>query len=290
MRSPRPHPALVFAVIFVGIFLLHLPLLQLPYFWDEAGYYVPAARDLLLSGSLIPHTTVSNAHPPLVMAWIALWWKCVGYAPLVTRSAMLVVAAFSLLGVFRLAERVANTQVAIASTLCTALYPVFFAQSSLAQVDLAAAGLTFWGLCAYLEDRRSRGDLVLAGGLAKETAILAPAAWPAGKFCDSLRRSGSYRNTGRTMWRRPSRQAQGRLRLSSRAKLDSLVAPHPAARVSATAAGSLVRLSLSRARDMFSAIRNSSATTSPPLSILCDSCSHWCCGCGRHSGTCICGC
>ena len=39
------YPALVFAVIFVFIFLLHLPLLQLPYFWDEAGYYVPAARD-----------------------------------------------------------------------------------------------------------------------------------------------------------------------------------------------------------------------------------------------------
>ena len=114
----------MFAVIFVFIFLLHAPLLQLPYFWDEAGYYVPAARDLLLTGSLIPHSTVSNAHPPLVMAWLALWWKVVGYAPLVTRTAMLVVAAFSLLGVFRLAERVANTQVAIASTLCTALYPV----------------------------------------------------------------------------------------------------------------------------------------------------------------------
>ena len=51
MRSSSPHPALVFAVIFVAIFLLHVPLLQLPYFWDEAGYYVPAARDLLLSGS-----------------------------------------------------------------------------------------------------------------------------------------------------------------------------------------------------------------------------------------------
>ncbi len=99
MRSSGRILALVFAVIFVAIFLLHAPLLQLPYFWDEAGYYVPAARDLLLSGSLIPHTTVSNAHPPLVLAWIALWWKCVGYAPLVTRSAMLVVAAFSLLGI-----------------------------------------------------------------------------------------------------------------------------------------------------------------------------------------------
>ena len=81
MRSSL-HPALVFAAIFVAIFLLHVPLLRLPYFWDEAGYYVPAARDLLLTGSLIPHTTVSNAHPPLVMAWLALWWKCVGFAPL----------------------------------------------------------------------------------------------------------------------------------------------------------------------------------------------------------------
>jgi Dolichyl-phosphate-mannose-protein mannosyltransferase len=170
-------PALVFAVIFVVIFLLHAPLLQLPYFWDEAGYYVPAARDLLLTGGLIPHTTVSNAHPPLVMAWVAVWWKVVGYAPLVTRSAMLVVAAFSLLGVFRLAQRAANTQVAVASTLCTGLYPVFFAQSSLAQVDLAAAGLIFWGLCAYLEDRPVAVAIWFSlAALAKETAILAPAA------------------------------------------------------------------------------------------------------------------
>src|SRR5260370_12363174 len=75
-RSARPHPAIVFAIIFVCIFLLHVPLLQLPYFWDEAGYYVPAARDLLLSGSLIPHTTVSNAHAPLALAWIGPWRKC----------------------------------------------------------------------------------------------------------------------------------------------------------------------------------------------------------------------
>jgi hypothetical protein len=167
----------VFAVIFVFIFLLHAPELQLPYFWDEAGYYVPAARDLLLTGRLIPHTTVSNAHPPLVMAWLALWWKLVGYAPLVTRTAMLVLAAFSLLGVFRLAERVANTKVAIASTLCTTLYPVFFAQSSLAQVDLAAAGLTFWALSAYVERQFAATALWFTmAALTKETAILAPLA------------------------------------------------------------------------------------------------------------------
>jgi hypothetical protein len=176
-RWSDDYPALVFAAIFVFIFLLHLPLLQLPYFWDEAGYYVPAARDILITGSPIPHSTVSNAHPPLVMAWLALWWRVVGYIPLITRTAMLSLAAFALLGVFRLAERVANIQIAIASTLCTALYPVFFAQSSLAQVDLASAGLVFWGLSAYVE-----GEIVATAvwlslaGLAKETAILAPIA------------------------------------------------------------------------------------------------------------------
>jgi len=177
MRPTRPHSGFIFAVIFVGVFLLHVPLLQLPYFWDEAGYYVPAARDLLLSGSLIPHTTVSNAHPPLVLAWIALWWKGFGYAPAVARSAMLVIASFSLLGVFRLAEIVANTQVAIGATVCTGVYPVFFAQSSLAQVDLAAAGLTFWGLLAFFELRwRAAAVWFSLAALAKETAILAPLA------------------------------------------------------------------------------------------------------------------
>lgn len=177
MPSSSQQRAFIFATIFIGIFLLHAPLLQLPYFWDEAGYYVPAARDILLTGSLIPHTTVSNAHPPLVMAWLALWWKLVGYAPLVTRSAILVIAAFSLFGLFRLAERVADTEVAVAATLCTAVYPVFFAQSSLAQVDLAAAGLTFWGLCAYLEDRPVAVALWFSFAvLAKETAVITPIA------------------------------------------------------------------------------------------------------------------
>src|SRR5215469_11816534 len=108
--------ATAFALILAAIFLLHLPLLRLPYFWDEAGYYVPAARDLLLTGDVIPHSTPSNAHPPLVMAYLAGAWKIFGYSPLATRTAMLVLAAFTLLGVFRLTQRVANGQVAIAVT------------------------------------------------------------------------------------------------------------------------------------------------------------------------------
>jgi hypothetical protein len=198
VRWSDAYPALVFALVFVFIFLLHVPLLQLPYFWDEAGYYVPAARDLLLTGSLIPHSTVSNAHPPLVMAWLALWWKVVGFAPLVTRTAMLLIAAFSLLGLFRLAERVVNRKVAVASTLCTALYPVFFAQSSLAQVDLASAGLTFWALSAYVEGQAVATVVWFTfAALAKETAILAPMALAGWEVIGWL----SRKTSPRSLWR-----------------------------------------------------------------------------------------
>ena len=79
MSSPMrsPHPALTFAVIFVAVFLLHAPLLQLPYFWDEAGYYIPAARDLLLAGHVIPHSALSNDWPGSLCggsAWATRRW------------------------------------------------------------------------------------------------------------------------------------------------------------------------------------------------------------------------
>src|SRR5664279_21476 len=168
---------LAFSLIFTSLFLTHGFLLRLPYFWDEAGYFVPAARDILLTGSLIPHTTLSNAHPPLVMLWLAFWWKFSGFTPAVTRIAMLLVAAFALLGVWRLARHVANDAVAAATVICTALYPVFFTQSSLAHLDMMAAALTIWGLVMYVERRPLATVVFLAlAPVAKETAIITPMA------------------------------------------------------------------------------------------------------------------
>jgi hypothetical protein len=168
---------LLFALFFAGLMLLHAPLLRLPYFWDEAGYYVPVARDLFLTGSPIPRSTLSNAHPPLVMGCLAVAWRAFGYSTLVARTTMLALSAFSLLGLFRLSRVAANLPVAWATTALAAVYPVYFTQSSMAQVDLPAAGFTFWGLAAYLEDRPWKQVLWFSlAALAKETAILAPLA------------------------------------------------------------------------------------------------------------------
>ena len=171
-----PQATALFGLCFGLLVVSHGPLLRLPYFWDEAGYYIPAARDLA-HGSLIPHSTPSNAHPPLVMAWLALCWKIFAPSTMVTRCAMLALAAFSLLGLFRLALAATNYSVAACATVLTAIYPVFFAQSSLALVDLPAAGLIFWGLEAYVRRRPTAMVLWFSlAALAKETAILAPIA------------------------------------------------------------------------------------------------------------------
>jgi hypothetical protein len=146
--------------------------LRLPYFWDEAGYFIPAARDILLTGDLIPHTTLSNAHPPLVMLWLALCWKLTAYSPLVTRTAMLLVAAFGFTALWLLARRVASAPVATATVIMTALSPTVFAQSAMAQLDIAAFALLLWTLYSHLCGRRWQAIAFAAlAGVAKETTV-----------------------------------------------------------------------------------------------------------------------
>ncbi len=75
-RMDAPLPLwMIFPVVFTALYASHFTLLRLPYYWDEAGYYIPAAWDFFRTGSLIPITTLTNAHPPLESIYLALWWK-----------------------------------------------------------------------------------------------------------------------------------------------------------------------------------------------------------------------
>jgi len=179
-RIDAPFPLwMIFPVIFAALYASHFSLLRLPYYWDEAGYYIPAAWDFFRTGSLIPTTTLSNAHPPLPSLYLALWWKLSGYYPEVTREAVLIVASFGLLAVWRLAQRVAGSgTVAFWTVVLTAIYPIWFAQSTLAQADIFAAAFSLWGLVYSLPDRDRRPWLAAlfftAAVLSKETAIAIP--------------------------------------------------------------------------------------------------------------------
>jgi hypothetical protein len=179
-RMDAPFPLwLVFPVIFALLYVSHFSLLRLPYYWDEAGYYIPAAWDFFRTGSLIPITTMTNAHPPLPSVYLALWWKLSGFYPEVTREAVLMIASIGLLAVWRLAHRVAGSgQVAFWTVVLTALYPIWFAQSTLAQADIFAAAFSLWGLVYALPDHDRRPGIAAlwftAAVLSKETAIVIP--------------------------------------------------------------------------------------------------------------------
>jgi len=171
----------LFSIIFIVILVLHAPLLRLPFFWDEAGFYVPAAYDLAHFHSLIAKTTMDTGHPPLPAAYLAFWLALSGWMPAVARIAMLLLAAFALTNVFLLARRIAGTGVAVASTIATAAFPIFFVQSSLTHADLPAAAFTLWGIRTSVERRLWRSQFAFCiAVLCKETAVITPlalAAW-----------------------------------------------------------------------------------------------------------------
>jgi len=183
-RLDAPLPLwMIFPVVFAALYASHFTLLRLPYYWDEAGYYIPAAWDFFRTGSLIPVTTLNNAHPPLPSIYLALWWKASGFYPEVTREAVLMVAALGLLAVWRLAMRLVGVaMVAFWTVVLTGLYPIWFAQSTLAHADIFAAACTLWGLVYALPGRdlnRDRKPIVAAvwfaaAALCKETAIAIP--------------------------------------------------------------------------------------------------------------------
>jgi hypothetical protein len=183
---------MIYPVVFAALYLSHFMLLRLPYYWDEAGYYIPAAWDFFRTGSLIPITTLTNAHPPLPSIYLALWWKLSGFYPEVTRETVLMVAALGLLAVWRLSMRLVGVgSVAFWTVALTGLYPIWFAQSTLAHADIFAAACTLWGLVYALpdEDRKPWAAALwfAAAALCKETAIVIPLTLAAVSFVEGFR-------------------------------------------------------------------------------------------------------
>lgn len=182
----------MFPAVFAAVVASHWMVLRLPYFWDEAGYYIPAAWDFFRTGSLIPVTTVTNAHPPVPSLLLAGWWHVFGFSIVATRVLACGMAAAALVAVYRLAKGVAGPGAALATMVLTAAYPVWFAQSSLAHADIFAAAFTLWGLSLYfvrrqdpvtgepldaaLLERVAAAVLFALAALAKETAVITPVA------------------------------------------------------------------------------------------------------------------
>ena len=174
----RPTYAIFFFLFALLLFLTHLPLINLPYFWDEATQYIPSTLDLYHDGSWIPHSVGPIIHPPAVMAYVAVFWKIAGCHPAVTRSAMLLLAALGVLAAFLLAielsrEARGRPALLVAALLCAS--PVFFSQALLVQLDMPALVFTTLALLLFLQNKvRASAAVCVILALSKETGIVVP--------------------------------------------------------------------------------------------------------------------
>ncbi len=205
--------SVLFFLFFAAVALSHLTLLRLPYFWDEGGYYIPAALDFYRTGQLVPHFT--NGHPPLPNILLGSLWHIVGFHILATRLLACGFAALSLLAIFRLTQRLLDASAALTVTLLTGAYPIWFAQSSLAHADIFAAAFSLWAFALYLpslqasspgshDDSRispryiSVAVLFSLAALSKETSIIQPAALTTWELALLLRQRCSRVQVGGT--------------------------------------------------------------------------------------------
>ena len=172
--SPKRRAVLCSSLALAAVFLPHLPFLRLPYFWDEAGQFIPDAVDILLHGAWVPISVTPNIHPPAVMAYLALAWKLAGYHVAVTRAAMLLLASAGLLAAFLVARELSKGAALFAAFLL-AISPMFFGQAMLAQLDAPAMLFTMLALLAFLRERiRIAAALCVALVLVKETGLVVP--------------------------------------------------------------------------------------------------------------------
>lgn len=174
---------LVFGVLFVALLALHIPYLSLPYFWDELGQFIPASLDILRDGAWVPHSTVPNVHPPGVMAYLAAVWRMFGCWVVVTRAAMLAVAAAGVYASFILCIRMCRTVPGVPAFIAAGLLiltPLFYTQSMLAQLDMPAMTLTAVALLLFFDKRYTWcAAACTALVLVKETGAVAPAVFGA---------------------------------------------------------------------------------------------------------------
>jgi len=143
------------------------------------GYYIPAALDFYRAGLLIPTTTLPVGHTPLVMIYLGIAWRLFGYSTWTARTAMTLIGAATVASLYVLARRIANREIAAWSALLLALSPLFFAQSTLVHLDLAAALFTTLAVLFLLSDRFWLFALAASFAvLSKETAVvLLPVVW-----------------------------------------------------------------------------------------------------------------
>lgn len=169
---------LCYALFAVYLFATHFRLLDLPFFWDEAGQFISQSWDLYTRGLIIPESALPNSHTPGLPILLAFTWKIFGYSIEVTRILMLLIGAAYLCVSFLLAVellRGAPGAPAFSAAILLAAHPLVYTQSMMAQLDLPSALFVTALFVSYARGKELAAVVCALLAVAfKETSLVVP--------------------------------------------------------------------------------------------------------------------
>lgn len=197
--------------VVVAVFVLFkAPYLGLPYYWDEAWVYQPAAEALRTDGpGLLPTSLkpdLSRGHPLLFHALAATWGSLVGNSPVAYHAFALFLSCLLLLVVYGIGRSLSSARSGLCAAVLLVVHEPFLAQSGLLLPEVMVASLTLLTTYAFWKNRPVLLTCATSGLLlTKESGlvvVLALCLWSitlAVLARDSVERNGNLRLLGATL-------------------------------------------------------------------------------------------
>jgi 4-amino-4-deoxy-L-arabinose transferase-like glycosyltransferase len=141
---------------FLLVFLSKLPVINMPFHWDDLGGYINFALNIYRGIEMFP-----LVHPPFFFYLLALVWSIFGYSIWISH---LVVILFSFLGVYftyLLGTELKDSKTGFIAALFLFFSPLYFAQSGTLNLDLPLTSLIVATLYFFL--RSNTKAYVLCG-------------------------------------------------------------------------------------------------------------------------------
>jgi 4-amino-4-deoxy-L-arabinose transferase-like glycosyltransferase len=146
---------LEFALIFVLLFLMKRDVLDLAYVNDSALHVVNTAK-WIMENNYWPYAQRVRgliSHPPFFYWVLVFFYRIFGFKPFSAHLATVFFSAVCLFFTYRLGRILDSVEAGFTAALLLLFHPLYFAQSGIANLDLALASLTVVSLYFALEGR-----------------------------------------------------------------------------------------------------------------------------------------
>jgi len=139
---------IILIILLIGLLILKIPHLSLPYYGDEGFAFGPAVHLMFQNGpTMLPEgldPEYSYGHPLLFHFLVASWMKIFGESIFVAKSFALTISVFFLISLFFIGRSVFNKDTGLLAVILLMSQPVFLAQASFVLPEILLAFFGIW--------------------------------------------------------------------------------------------------------------------------------------------------